>query len=176
LLAAAGLPNGLDGLILATKTTNSWPEKAAAIQASLARANIKVTIKTYDEDAYTAEVDTKQNPDYDLTLTSWQPDIPSANANIQPLFQSTEIGGGGVNESHFTTPEIDSLIIAAQATVDPAEAAKKWVELDKKILADSPVVPLIYTRNSFLHGSKVGNFVIGKFPAYVDYRQIGLIQ
>ncbi|MFD1051633.1 ABC transporter substrate-binding protein, partial [Kibdelosporangium lantanae] len=151
-------------------------EKAAAIQAALARANIHVTIKALDEDAYTEEVDTKANPDYDLTVASWQPDIPSANANIQPLFQSTEIGGGGVNESRYNNPDVDKLITDAQATVDPAEAAKKWVEADKKILGDSPVVPLIYTRNSFLHGSKVGNVTIGKFPAYVDYRQMGIIQ
>ncbi|EMD28666.1 ABC transporter substrate-binding protein [Amycolatopsis azurea] len=176
LLAESGLPNGLDGLVLATRNENSYPEKAAAIQAALARANIKITIKVLDEDTYTSEVDTKGISDFDLTLASWQPDIPSANANIQPLFQSTEIGNGGVNESRYSNPEIDRLITEAQATVDPAEAGKKWAALDKKILGDSPVVPLIYTRNSFLHGSKFGNVVIGRFPAYPDYRQFGLIQ
>lgn len=176
LLAAAGLPNGLDGLILAVHNENGGPEQGAAIQAALARANIKVTIKPLDEDTYTAEVQTKENPDYDLALASWQPDIPSANANIQPLFQSTEIGGGGYNLSRYNNPEVDKLIAEAQATVDPAEAGRKWAELDKKILTDSPFVPLIYTRNSFLRGSKVGNVVIGKFPAYVDYRQFGIIQ
>jgi peptide/nickel transport system substrate-binding protein len=114
--------------------------------------------------------------DFDLVLSSWQPDFPSANANIQPLFQSTEIGNGGVNESRYNNPEVDRLITEAQSTVDPVEAGKKWAELDKKILADSPVVPLIYTRNSFLHGSKVGGVEIGKFPAYVDYRKLGLLQ
>jgi peptide/nickel transport system substrate-binding protein len=176
LLAEAGLPNGLDGLVLATKNENSFPEKAAAIQAALARANIKVTVKALDEDTYTSEVDTKGLSDYDLTLTSWQPDIPSANANIQPLFQSTEIGNGGVNESRYNNPEVDRLITEAQATVDPVEAGKKWAALDKKILEDSPVVPLIYTRNAFLHGSKVGDVGIGRFPAYVDYRQLGIVQ
>src|SRR5437764_5839532 len=176
LLAAAGLPNGLDGLVLATHNENGFPEKAAAIQAALARANIKVTIKPLDEDTYTSEVDTKGLSDFDLTLTSWQPDFPSANSNIQPLFQSTEIGNGGVNESRYHNADVDKLITEAQATVDPAEAGRKWAELDKKILTDSPVVPLIYTRNSFLHGSKVGDVEIGKFPAYVDYRKFGLIQ
>jgi len=35
-------------------------------------------------------------------------------------------------------------------------------------------VPLIYTRNSFLRGSKVGNFSIGEFPAYPNYLNVGL--
>lgn len=176
LLAEAGLPDGIDGLVLATRKERGYPEKAAAIQAALARANIKITIKVLDEDTYSSEVDTKGLSDFDLTLASWQPDIPSANANIQPLFQSTEIGNGGVNESRYNNAEVDRLITEAQATVDPGGAGKKWAELDRKILADSPVVPLIYTRNSFLHGSKVGDVEIGKFPAYPDYRKFGIIQ
>ncbi|RSM75126.1 ABC transporter substrate-binding protein [Kibdelosporangium aridum] len=176
MLAAAGQPNGLDGLVLATRAENDWPRKAESIQSSLAAAGIKVTIKPLDEETFTAEVQNKDNPDYDLVLTSWQPDIPSANANIQPLFQSTEIGGGGYNTARYNNPEVDRLITEAQATVDQAEAGKKWAELDKKIMADSPVVPLIYTRNSYLHGSAVGNVKIGRFPAYADYRQFGIIQ
>ena len=82
----------------------------------------------------------------------------------------------GYNESRYHNPEVDKLIAEAQATVDPAEAGKKWAALDKKILADSPVVPLIYTRNSFLHGSNVGDVQIGRFPAYVDYRKFGIVQ
>ncbi|CAM3849551.1 ABC transporter substrate-binding protein [Kibdelosporangium persicum] len=176
LLSAAGMPNGLDGLVLVSRAENDWPRKAESIQSSLAAAGIKVTIKPLDEETFTAEVQNKENPDYDLVLTSWQPDIPSANANIQPLFQSTEIGGGGYNVARYNNPDVDRLITEAQATVDPAEAGKKWAELDKKIMADSPVVPLIYTRNSYLHGSAVGNVKIGRFPAYADYRQFGIIQ
>jgi peptide/nickel transport system substrate-binding protein len=175
LLAEAGLPNGLDGLVLVTTNENNGPEKAQSIQAGLAAAGIKVTIKPLDFETFVAEVQTKPNPDYDLVLTSWQPDIPSANANIQPLFQSTEIGGGGYNIARYNNPAIDKLITEAQATVDQNEAGRKWAEIDKKILADSPVLPLIYTRNSYLHGSKVGDVRIGKFPAYVDYRQLGII-
>ncbi|ONI84405.1 ABC transporter substrate-binding protein [Actinosynnema sp. ALI-1.44] len=176
LLAAAGNPNGLDGLVLATRAENNGPKLAESVQSSLAAAGIKVSIKPMDDETFTAEVQNKENPDYDLALTSWQPDIPTANANIQPLFQSTEIGGGGYNIARYKNAEVDSLITAAQATVDQKEAAKKWAELDKKILADSPVVPLIYTRNSYLHGSKVGNVQIGRFPAYADYRQFGIVQ
>ncbi|MET0136375.1 MAG: ABC transporter substrate-binding protein [Kibdelosporangium sp.] len=173
LLTAAGVTT-LDGLVLAVRNENGGPEKAASIQASLAKAGINATIKPMDTDTFDAEVYNKDNPDYDLVLTSWQPDIPSANANIQPLFQSTEIGGGGYNDARYSNPDVDRLITEAQATVDPAEAGKKWAELDKKILGDSPVVPLIYTRNSFLHGSKVANFFIADFPSYPNYLQAGI--
>ncbi|HWO68636.1 MAG TPA: ABC transporter substrate-binding protein, partial [Umezawaea sp.] len=142
--------------------------------AALAKANIKVNIRVLDTDAYEAETNQAKDATYDLTLSSWQPDFPSANANIQPLFASSEIGGGGYNISRYSNPDVDKLIEAAQSEVDPAAAGKKWAELDKKILADSPVVPLIYTRNSFLRGSKVANFFIADFPSYPNYLQAGI--
>ncbi len=170
LLAEGGFPNGLENLDFVVSKSNDGPTKAQAIQASLAKANIKVNIRVLDADAYEAETNLAKDAVYDLTLASWQ----SANANIQPLFASSEIGNGGYNTSRYSNPEVDKLIEAAQSEVDPAAAGKKWVELDKKILADSPVVPLIYTRNSFLHGSKVANFFIADFPSYPNYLQAGI--
>lgn len=174
LLAEAGFPNGLENLQLVLNKNNNQTTKAEAIQAALARANIKVNIRSLEADAYESETNLAANPTYDLTLSSWQPDFPSANANIQPLFASTEIGKGGYNTSRYTSPEVDKLIEEAQSTVDPVEAGKKWAAIDKRIMQDSPVVPLIYTRNSFIRGSKVGNFFIADFPAYPNYLQVGI--
>lgn len=175
LLAQNGHPNGLDKLRLLVPNADRFPDKAQAVQAALARANIKVTIRLLDYEAYEAEVTGKPNPDYDLTLVVWQPDFPSPNASIQPLFASSEIGKGGYNLSRLSDPEVDKLIEQAQSTLDPALAGQKWAEVDNKIMQDSAVVPLIHGRNSFLHGSKVANFVVGDFPAYPDYRQVGII-
>ncbi|PSL51905.1 peptide/nickel transport system substrate-binding protein [Saccharothrix carnea] len=173
LLAEAGFPDGLPELDFVVSKSNNYPDKAQSVQASLARAGIRTTIRTLDSDAYTTET-TGDTATFDLTLSSWQPDFPSANANIQPLFASSEIGGGGYNLSRYRNAEVDRLIGEAQATVDPVEAGRKWAELDKRILEDSPVVPLIYTRNSFLRGSKVANLFIADFPAYPNYLQVGV--
>ena len=48
------------------------------------------------------------------------------------------------------------------------------VYLGEVPVEDSPVVPLIFSRNSFLHGSGVTNFVIGEFPAYPNYLTVTL--
>jgi peptide/nickel transport system substrate-binding protein len=175
LLAEAGLPNGLNDLVLVASNANDYAAKAQAVQAGLARAGIKVTIKALDSDAF-EEATTGNNPDYDLVLTSWQPDFPSPNANLQPLFATSEIGNGAYNSSRYSNPDIDRQIEDAQSTVDPAEAARKWAQIDRRIMQDSPVVPLIYTRNSFLHGSGVTSFRIPDFPAYPNYLQVGLRQ
>ncbi|WP_027946520.1 ABC transporter substrate-binding protein [Amycolatopsis taiwanensis] len=172
MLAAAGYPNGLD-LDFPVSTSNSLSDKAQAIQAALQRAGIRTNLRPLDDDTWTSVV-TGNDGDYDLTLSSWQPDFPSANANIQPLFGTSEIGNGGYNLSRYSVPEVDDLIARAQGIVDPVEAGKLWAQADRRIMQDSPIVPLIYTRNSFLHGSKVGNFEVGAFPAYPNYLQVGL--
>ena len=174
LLADAGFPQGLSGLRLLVSQDNNGAAKGQAVQASLAQAGIQVVLDVRDSDAYYAAVNNVNPDEYDLALGSWQPDFPSANANIQPLFASNQIGNGGYNSARYSNPAVDAAIEQAQATVDPDAAAAAWVAIDKQVMADSPVVPLIYTRNSFLRGSKVTDFFIGAFPAYPNYLAVGV--
>ncbi|MEU8086595.1 ABC transporter substrate-binding protein [Micromonospora sp. NPDC049101] len=168
---------GQTSLELTLLSENDQPNlaKSQAIQQGLQRVGIAVTIKPVDDDAWTAEV-TGDKGDYDLTVSSWQPDFPSANGNIQPLFASSEIGGGGYNIARYSQPEVDTLIEQATAETDPAKAQARWAQADKRILQDAPVVPLTYTKNSFLHGSKVQNFFVPSFPAYPNYLKVSLKQ
>jgi peptide/nickel transport system substrate-binding protein len=161
-------------LTLATQNDPANLAEAQAIQAGLKRAGIAVTLKPLDIDSfYTATTD---GTDFDLALFSWQPDFPSANANIQPLFASSEIGGGRYNVSKYSNPEVDALIAKATSTIDQQDARKLWAEADRKIMADAPVVPLTYAKQSFLAGSNVQDFRIADFPAYPNYLKVSLAQ
>ena len=146
---------------------------ASSVQSSLKRAGIKVTIKTVDAINFTDAI-TSNSGDYDLALASWQPDFPSAFANLGPLFDSSQIGGGNWNISRYSNPKVDALIREAVQTVDENSAHKLWQKADHAIMEDSPVVPLIYSHNTFIHGSGVENFYIGSFPAYPNYAAVSL--
>jgi len=148
--------------------------KAQAIQQGLERAGLTVKIVSQPSEVWTQTVTQGDGSDYDLTLSSWQPDFPSANGNIQPLFASSQIGDGGYNLSRYSNADVDALIEQATVETDPDAAAAIWAQADKAIGEDSPVVPLIYTKNSFLHGSKVQNFEIPDFPAYPNYLKVSL--
>jgi peptide/nickel transport system substrate-binding protein len=169
MLAAAGAGNL--NLVLAADSNELGV--AQAVQQGLTRAGIKVTIKPYEYEALT-EVQTGAKGDYDLTVANWLPDFPSAIGNIQPLFASSEIGNGGYNISRYSNPAVDTAIAAATGEPDRAKAATQWAALDKQILADSPIVPLLYARNAFLHGSKVQNFYLSAYPPYPNTLIIGL--
>ena len=153
--------------------TSAQAETASSIQTSLKRAGVKVDIQTLNDDVYSDTL-TNDKGDYDLAISSWQPDFPSPYANISPLFDSSQIGNGNYNLARYANPKVDALIKKATETIDQTEAGKIWAEADKTIMADAPVVPLIYSKNTFIHGSNVTNFVIGNFPAYPDYTQVSL--
>ena len=170
LLAEAGASD----LSLRLLFTEDDTASAEAIQQGLARAGITVTIQPLDQNAYDSEVTAGDGTGYDLVLSSWQPDVPSPNANLTPLFDSSQIGNGNYNLARYDNPDVDKAILEASSTLDADEAHAKWAAVDKQILEDSPVVPLIYSKNSFLHGSGVENFVIGEFPAYPNYLTVTL--
>lgn len=165
---------GATDLELRLVITEDQTSAAEAIQQGLDRAGITVSIETMDENAYSSEVYAGDGSAYDLLIRSWQPDVPSPNANLTPLFDSSQIGEGNYNVSRYDNPEVDEAILEASSTVDTEEAQAQWVAVDRQILEDSPVVPLIYSKNSFIHGSGVSTFVIGEFPAYPNYLTVTL--
>jgi peptide/nickel transport system substrate-binding protein len=162
-------------LVLLSEDDSVSLSQAQAIEQGLERAGFQVTIKP---EAQLAAVQTltQGTGEYDLTISSWQPDFPSANGNIQPLFDSSQIGNGGYNMARFSDPAVDELIAQATAEIDVEKAGALWAQADRAIMEQSPVVPLIFTRNSFLHGSNVQNFYIPAFPAYPNYLKASLSQ
>jgi len=172
LLAQAGHASDLD-LTLVVQNDSVSLAQGQAIQQGFQKAGVKVTLQPLDQNTAVERV-TGGSGNYDMYIGSWQPDFPSPNGNIQPLFDSSQIGGGGYNISRYKNATVDAAIAKATGTVDPAQAGIQWAAIDKQIMADAPIVPLTYTKNSFLHGSKVQNFTIGAFPAYPNYLKVTL--
>jgi peptide/nickel transport system substrate-binding protein len=171
LLAAAGRSDLQLTLVSANDSTSL--AQAQAIQQGLQRAGIKVKIQPQDPNVYLDTI-TGDKGDYDLTVSSWQPDFPSANGNISPLFASSQIGGGGYNLSRYSDRSVDTMIAQATGEVDQAKAQQEWAATDRRIMQDAPVVPLLYTRNAFLRGGDVANFDVSGFPNYPNYLRITL--
>jgi peptide/nickel transport system substrate-binding protein len=167
---------GVHGLTLTLATPNDPISTAIsqAVQQAYQAAGITVVIKSLSENAYIPLVTGNSANGYDLALSSWQPDFPSAMDNIEPLFASSMIGNGNYNISRLSDPHVDALISQAEGTVDSTAANALWVQADKAIMTDAAVVPLIYNKNSFLRGSNVRNFYIGEFPAYPVYTAVTL--
>jgi len=173
LLKQAGHATGLKLTLWAANDASSQAQ-AQALQQGIQRAGITVTIKPLDINTMYTDATTSANPDYDLILGGWQPDFPSANGNIQPLFASSQIGGGGYNLARYSNADVDSLITQATSQVDQSKAQALWAQADKRIMQDAPVVPLTYSKQSFLRGGDVQHFFVASFPAYPNYLTVTL--
>jgi peptide/nickel transport system substrate-binding protein len=171
LLADAGATHLQLTLVSANDSTSL--NQAQAVQQGLERAGIDVKIEPQDENTYFDTI-TGDKGDYDLTVSSWQPDFPSANGNISPLFDSSQIGGGGFNLSRYSNAAVDRMIAKATGEVDQQKAQQDWAAADLRIMQDAPVVPLMYTRNAFLRGGDVENFDVSGFPNYPNYLRVSL--
>ena len=172
LLAQAGVHKLT--LTLATQNDPISTSISQAVQQAYSAAGINVQIKALSSNAFSALVTGNSASGYDLALSSWQPDFPSAMDNIEPLFASAMVGNGNYNISRLADPKVDALINRAEGTISGAAAGKIWAQADKAIMADAAVVPLVYNKNSFLRGSNVENFYIGEFPAYPVYTAASL--
>ncbi|HEX3816263.1 MAG TPA: ABC transporter substrate-binding protein [Mycobacteriales bacterium] len=173
LLASAGYAKGLTLTMLVDTSVDTTVSESEAIQAALKRAGITVKFRQLDSDAWTADA-TGNKSDYDLTVSSWLADYPSAAGAIQPLFGADQIGNQGYNISRYTTGPVDAAINAAIGETDQSKAESDWAALDKKIMGDAPVVPLLYAKNAFLRGSQVANFYLPPYPPYPNLLVLGL--
>ncbi|MDQ6873889.1 MAG: ABC transporter substrate-binding protein, partial [Actinomycetota bacterium] len=154
LLQEAGVSLPLK-MTLATTNVGKGVTTGVALQSALKRAGIEVNIQQISPDVYYTTIgDTSKMPE--LAFTSWGPDWPSGSTVIPPLFDGRQIKPQGNNDiSMFNDPTLNAEMDRINAITDIKKQAPEWGKLDKKIMEQAPIVPLIYNAGIQLHGSKV---------------------
>ncbi|MFI9240421.1 ABC transporter substrate-binding protein [Streptomyces sp. NPDC053079] len=173
LLKEAGKPDGFS-----TKLTVSSGDKgrAEAIQQSLAKAGIKVTIETVDPSAFYATIgDTKNRTD--MVYTGWCPDYPSGSTFLPFVFDGRFIKdkGNSGNHSLFRDEATMKRMDEIAAMTDTKQAAQAWQQLDGEILAQAPTVPVLVRRWPLVLGTNIaGAYGHTSFGGQLDYATVGL--
>ncbi|MCI0690280.1 MAG: ABC transporter substrate-binding protein, partial [Sporichthyaceae bacterium] len=169
LLAEAGQ---LDGLALTAVHTDT-PEATAvarSIAADLSRVGVAVRLVALCQAEHRARVADPAGV-WDLTTMSWSPDWLHGNARVflQRLCQSAVSRGTG-NYGGYAEPEVDRLIERALDSIDPRHANVIWQEVERRVLADLPVVPLLFQTPAAppLRGAKVRGAVAMPTLGYDD--------
>jgi len=127
-------------------------KSAAALQSSLAKAGIKMTLNGIEPGKYYPTVldPTKQNH---MSNSGWAPDWLNASTIIPELFTPS----GGFNLSQANDPEFNKKAEAAKAETDRAKQGELWKELNKEAVANAWALPTRFGREQRLAGSKVGS-------------------
>ncbi|MEU3354534.1 ABC transporter substrate-binding protein [Streptomyces sp. NPDC037389] len=173
LLKEAGKPDGFT-----TRITVSSGDKgrAEAIQQSLARAGIKVTIETVDPSAFYATIGDTENRT-DMVYTGWCPDYPSGSTFLPFVFDGRYIKekGNSGNHSLFRDDATMKRMDEIAAMTDTGQAATAWQRLDGDILAKAPAVPVLIRRWPLVVGGNIaGAYGQTSFGGQLDYASVGL--
>ncbi|MET9435036.1 ABC transporter substrate-binding protein [Streptomyces sp. NPDC006551] len=173
LLKEAGKPNGLTTSITVSNGDKGVGE---AVQQSLGRAGIKVTIETVDPSAFYDTIgDTKNRTD--LVYTGWCPDYPSGSTFLPFVFDGRYIKekGNSGNHSLFRDEATMKRMDEIAAMTEAQQAGKAWQELDGQILAKAPTAPVVIERMPLLLGTNIaGAFGHTSFGGQIDYATVGL--
>lgn len=155
LLAEAGYA---DGLTLRALYREDAPHDSIAksYAADLAAAGITVDLVfAGSADEYYRVL---QNParaeagEWDITAAAWTPDWFGNNgrAYVQPMFQSS-FTAGTANYGDYRNPEVDRLIERALSEPDPADAEELWHQVDRQVLEDVAIVPILACEPTIPH-------------------------
>lgn len=105
------------------KTVATWIPMAEFLQAQMAEVGITVDIEVYDLTQYASQV--VQGGDFDLATNL------VTLATPYPLLGRFIRSDGVGNFGHYANPEVDALLDRASATLDPAEQAAAYQEIER---------------------------------------------
>ena len=146
LLDEAGYPAGLE-LTAVHELGEPEQDVLAACAAALAGAGIQLRLVGLDRGDY-HQLRQHRHPEpatgWDLMLSSHSADWHYRNSRVflQPLFET----GAEDNLGGFSDPEVDESIqrALAAATEAPATALAAWQEVQRRVLEQAAVVPILF--------------------------------
>ena len=161
LLAQAGFPNGFS-TTLYTDNVDPDPKIMQSIQADLAAIGVQATIKTTsNETFYTLQSMLDKTPAGDFL---WSMDYPDPSDWIIPIFSKSNAVSGGMNSSHWWDPQLEKMIVTAQAMTDPQARLALYDQMQAYIMSQAPYVTLYSPIMTTMCSKNVGGFYL--HPVY----------
>jgi peptide/nickel transport system substrate-binding protein len=167
---------GFEGksLVYAYANTPVRQQQAVLITDALEKIGLDIQKKEIDSATWYEQVGKVKNG-YDLYMTGWGQDWPSASTVIPPSYDVTQIQDGASNYSHINDDHVNSEIKRILQITDTAEATKAWAELSEYISKEvNPAAPIYYTKVFQIFGSNVGGIRYSSDSSYVDVTRVFL--
>jgi ABC-type transport system substrate-binding protein len=84
----------------------------------------------------------------------WQRDLNDAASVLPPLFGAQGLRAG-TNVSRLSDPVVKRLMDEAAATTGAADRAQRWADVDRRVTALGPGVPIVWNREPNLRSEDV---------------------
>jgi ABC-type transport system substrate-binding protein len=162
LLEEAGFPEG-DGLPVIELFTSARNRAAIrtldSLRAQLAGVGIRIEANVVPWSELNRRIDDHSAP---LFMLGWVADLADPDAFLRSLFHSK----GSSNYFSLSDQETDTMLGRGYREMNPAERARIYEQIERRILELTPVVPLYHARGIIatrtdLHGFEPGPLGIG---------------
>jgi ABC-type transport system substrate-binding protein len=179
LLARAGYPNGLT-LKFPYRTNSVHPKNAQSIQANLQACGITTQLTpdtggNFYGRTLVTPADAKAGK-WDIAAPGWGADWYGDNgrSGLQPIFDGRLYGLNSPNYGGYNDPKTNALIDKANQATTPKEAQAAWAAVDKQVMEDAAIVPLVTQKFTMYRSSRVqGALFLPAFQTY-DYSLLWL--
>jgi len=140
LLADAGFPNGFSTTFYSDDTTDD-PRISQAIVQQLAQIGINAQLKVLNANTMFTLWGTKGK--VPISWAGWYQDFPDPNDFFEPILSCASAVPGTFNEPWYCNPKVDVFAHSLKIMTDRAARLAKYVQLDKMMMQDAPVVPVL---------------------------------
>lgn len=177
-LAACGQPNGFETTMTYRSDRPREKALAEAMQQALSKAGIKLTLKGFPSSSYFSDyagnVDYVKSHNIGLAAHGWGSDWPDGYGFLQAIVDSRTIRPAGNYNLSVKNDEVDKLIDQASAELDATARAKLWVEVDKKVMEDASILPVVWAKSLLLRGKGLTNIAYNEGQSMYDYILLGV--
>ncbi|MFR0357076.1 ABC transporter substrate-binding protein [Streptomyces sediminimaris] len=164
-LKACGKPNGFSTTLTARSDRPTEIAQATAIQNSLKKVGINVDIKQFPSGKYFSNF--AGVPSYvhqhklGMLSMAWGADWPTGYGFLEQIVDGAAIKpSGGTNLMELNDPKINKALSDAIANTDNTARTKAWGDIDKMVMDNASVVPLVYRKNLLYRPTSATNVTV----------------
>ncbi|MFJ9538606.1 ABC transporter substrate-binding protein [Streptomyces sp. NPDC101225] len=164
-LQACGKPNGFSTTLTARSDRPTEIAQATAIQNSLKKVGINVDIKQFPSGKYFSNF--AGVPSYvhqhklGMLSMAWGADWPTGYGFLEQIVDGAAIKpSGGTNLMELNDPQINKALSDAIANTDNTARTKAWGDIDKMVMDNASVVPLVYRKNLLYRPTSATNVTV----------------
>jgi peptide/nickel transport system substrate-binding protein len=176
-LSKCGQPNGFSTTMAFRADRPKEVAWAQAEQQALQRVGIKLTLKGFPSGdyykLYAGKPDYAKANNLGIMTNGWGADWPDGFGFISQIVDSRTIRpqGGNYNLS-VKDPQVDQMLDKAVTITDAGARNQAFVDIDKKVMEDAFVVPVVWSKGLFYRPTTITNVYFN--PAYGMYDYISL--
>jgi peptide/nickel transport system substrate-binding protein len=177
-LAMCGQPSGFSTNLAYRDDNPRETAAATALQAALARAGIKVTLKGASTADYyqssAGSTDYVHSHGIGIAAGVWQADWPDGYGFLDSLTAGNAISPtDNTNISEENDPVVNNLFVQS-TTVTGAARTAIWSQIDEQVMKDAAILPGVYSKTVLYRSPKLTNVYVQAFYGMYNYAVLGV--